>query len=430
MAKPTKRTENLSWRGDVPWMDWTHLEPVTGRFLGRYRMSLNKVAGRKITLIEDAKAVMQRTMTAIREGRWRGTLEASEQTDEQIAQARPLRDVIAEYREHHISKLAATSNIVGAVNRLAKHLGDRPIASLQLIDLERYFKGLENPEKFTDVHKEARTRTPGAINQHIVRIGHLFTWAIERGFLTRSPMEHQHTRKRLIKKLKGEQPRDVTLTPEEQERVIAAAAASVMPPAADWITFALDTGLRRGEQFGRFKRPSRRNGAGAFDATSGIRVRDWNPFTNKLTVRAIAAKTRKDREVPIATERTRKMLRELCAPGGVARPPNDLIFVTIDGTPVYVTTALRRLNSACRDAQVRKIRWHDLRHTFASDLYYRCGVPLQVVQKVLGHSTIQMTMTYLNVTEAGIDAALSGLDGLRKRDTATTQEGASVAQGA
>jgi integrase len=429
MAKPTK-TRNLFDRDGVPWMDWTHREEITGRAIKRYRLSLDQVAGRPVRLKEDQLAVMEKTKTAIREGRWRGTLAASEKTTEQITQAVTLSEVIAEYREHHIPKLAVTSNIEAAVKRLAKHLGDRPIASLQLIDIERYIRGLEKPEKFDEKHKVARTRTPGAINAHVVRIGHMLTWAIERGFLTRSPMEHPHTRKRLVKKLKGEQPRDVTLTADEQDRVIAAAARSVVPEAANWITFALDTGLRRGEQFGRYKRPARRNGGGAFDDTSGIRVKDWNPFTNKLTVRAIVAKTRKDREVPIATERTRKILREACAPDGVARHPNELIFVTIDGTPVYRTAALRRLNYACRDAKAQKIHWHDLRHTFASDLYYRCGVPLQVVQKVLGHSTIQMTMTYLNVTEAGIDAALAGLDGLRKRDTATTQEGSGVAQGA
>lgn len=427
MAKPTK-TRNLFYRDGVPWMDWTHREEVTGRAIARYRLSLNQIAGEEIKTKDRAIAVMEKTKTAIREGRFRGTLANSEKTDTQLKALVTLAQVIVEYREHHIPKLSVTTNIEGAVKRLARHLGDRLIGSLELIDVERYIKGLEKPEKFNVTDKVERTRTPGAINAHVTRIGHMFTWAVERGFLTRSPMEHQHTRKRLIKKVKGERPRDVTFTADEQQRLIDAARASVVPQAADWMIFALDTGLRRGEQFGRYKRRQRVNSV--FDETSGIRVKDWNQFNGKLTVRAEVAKTRKVREVPIATERTRKIVTELCAPGGVARKPNDLIFVTIDGTPYPRTTALARLQSACKDAGLPKVHWHDLRHMFASDLYYRCGVPLQVVQKVLGHSTIQMTMTYLNVTEAGIDAALAGFDGLRKRDTATTQEGEKVSAGA
>ena len=44
-------------------------------------------------------------------------------------------------------------------------------------------------------------------------------------------------------------------------------------------------------------------------------------------------------------------------------------------------------------AGLREIRWHDLRHSFASHLV-AAGVPLNVVQARMGHSTILMTMRY------------------------------------
>ena len=44
-------------------------------------------------------------------------------------------------------------------------------------------------------------------------------------------------------------------------------------------------------------------------------------------------------------------------------------------------------------AGLRKIRWHDLRHSFASQLV-TVGVPIRRVQDWLGHSTIAMTMRY------------------------------------
>jgi len=48
--------------------------------------------------------------------------------------------------------------------------------------------------------------------------------------------------------------------------------------------------------------------------------------------------------------------------------------------------------SQCK-AGLRRLRWHDLRHSFASQAV-ASGVPLNVVQAWLGHSTVAMTMRY------------------------------------
>ena len=54
------------------------------------------------------------------------------------------------------------------------------------------------------------------------------------------------------------------------------------------------------------------------------------------------------------------------------------------------------LNAACAAAKLRKVRFHDLRHTFASQAIQQ-GVPLPVLQAWLGHSTITMTMRYAHL---------------------------------
>jgi integrase len=48
---------------------------------------------------------------------------------------------------------------------------------------------------------------------------------------------------------------------------------------------------------------------------------------------------------------------------------------------------------ACRKAGLRQIGWHVLRHTFASHFVMR-GAAMKVVQELLGHATIEMTMRY------------------------------------
>jgi len=52
---------------------------------------------------------------------------------------------------------------------------------------------------------------------------------------------------------------------------------------------------------------------------------------------------------------------------------------------------------ACRQAGLRKITWHVLRHTFASHLVMR-GVPLKAVQELMGHATIEMTLRYSHLS--------------------------------
>jgi integrase len=70
---------------------------------------------------------------------------------------------------------------------------------------------------------------------------------------------------------------------------------------------------------------------------------------------------------------------------------NDLVVCTIIGTP-YMPRILDKLWNKLRDkAKMRKITFHDLRHTHAS-LLLKNNVHPKVVSERLGHSSIQITL--------------------------------------
>jgi integrase len=61
-------------------------------------------------------------------------------------------------------------------------------------------------------------------------------------------------------------------------------------------------------------------------------------------------------------------------------------------------------------AKLPDLRWHDLRHHFASTLVMR-GVSLYVVQKLLGHATPKMTMRYAKLAPGALADAVAVLGG-------------------
>jgi integrase len=94
------------------------------------------------------------------------------------------------------------------------------------------------------------------------------------------------------------------------------------------------------------------------------------------------------------------------------------VFCNPDGTPLTLWQLHERLWGACRRAGLRRIRWHDCRHSFASQLVMG-GTPLRQVQEWLGHSTITMTMRYSHLAPGGGREHLVALDPNHGNLTAT-----------
>ena len=65
--------------------------------------------------------------------------------------------------------------------------------------------------------------------------------------------------------------------------------------------------------------------------------------------------------------------------------------------------------TALKLSKIQDFKFHDLRHTFASQLV-RSGVDLYVVQKLLGHTTPKMTQRYAHLCSDQLKHAIEKID--------------------
>jgi integrase len=143
------------------------------------------------------------------------------------------------------------------------------------------------------------------------------------------------------------------------------------------LLFPLHTGARAGEQI-------------AFE-WGDI---DWH---NQLVIirrssalgRVGPTKSGRDRKIPMTSDLQ-------AALKAIKHLRSALVFCNDDGRPLSKWRLHERLWGTARRAGLREIRWHDTRHSFASQLVM-AGVPIVQVQQWMGHSTIGMTMRYAHL---------------------------------
>ena len=89
---------------------------------------------------------------------------------------------------------------------------------------------------------------------------------------------------------------------------------------------------------------------------------------------------------------------------------DDWLFQSPVATQIDPSNLRKAFNKILVDARLRRVRFHDLRHTFAS-LLLQNGESLMYVKEQMGHSSIQVTVDiYGHLVPGGNRAAVDKLD--------------------
>jgi integrase len=249
---------------------------------------------------------------------------------------------------------------------------------------------------YADMEQFGRLDRTGGLSPRMVHYAHTvlrkaLADAVEEGRLARNVAALGTVRNRLPK---ARRPEHRTWTAEELARFLGHVSGDPLYPA---LLLAATTGLRRGELLGlRWVDIDLGRGRAAVRQTLGA-IRDVDTGTGTHRPVFGTPKTDRERTVPLPaptvaalrTHRQRHRAERLHV--GPDFTDLGLVFCEPDGSPIHPERFAKRFTVRVRQAGVPAIRFHDLRHTWAT-LALQAGVHPKVVQEILGHSSIAITL--------------------------------------
>ena len=213
-------------------------------------------------------------------------------------------------------------------------------------------------------------RRNSTVNKYTKLMSQIYSFMIDMDIVVKNPLAR-------IKSLKEERSEEIRSLSTEETKILLSKTKEIYPDFYPLLFTALFTGMRQGELMGL-----------TWDSINWI--------TRKITVdknfthgRVGTTKTGKVRKVDMSLELV-KVLKEwrLACPKG----EHNLVFPNGDGGYQDANNMIkRRFKPSLSRAVIDALRFHDLRHTYAS-LLLANGAPMKYVQHQLGHSSIKMTM--------------------------------------
>jgi integrase len=243
---------------------------------------------------------------------------------------------------------------------------DKPLAKITSFDIERYKK-----------HRQEEGAKPGTINRELSAISHLYTKAIEWGWINHKPFA--------IKKFKEDKGRIVYLTPEQIARLLEAAKQDQNEHIYPFIVIGLETSMRKMEV---------------------LSIRLEHIDTARRVIYVPQAKSGA-REQPI----TKRLADFLTGYIETAEPGQEWLFPSPASHTGHTVSIEKPFRRAVKNAGLdeNEVVRHTLRHTAISHLV-QAGVDLPTVQRISGHKSFDMVVRYSHQNSEHIDSAMDKLE--------------------
>jgi integrase len=250
-------------------------------------------------------------------------------------------------------------NFKGRMKLIVEAFGERVADEIKPSDIDTWIS--------------AHEWSPATKNRYKNVFGKTFKIALADGKITGNPA-------RMVEQRAENNARIRFLSAEEEKR-LREAIARRFPMHLPEFDVALNTGMRKGEQFSL----------------------EWPQVSlHRKRISLQRTKNGSDREIPM----NKTCLRVFEALYGT-RPHDGRIFLSRYGRDL--NNPRKWFELALAEAKLTNFRWHDLRHTFISRLVMK-DVNLRTVQELAGHKTISMTTRYAHLAPEHNQAAIEKLD--------------------
>lgn len=255
-------------------------------------------------------------------------------------------------------------------------LSDKRLVDLTKGDLVRLKTELSRKESA----KTKKLLSPKTVNNILALAKKMLNTAVDMELLVANPWQS-------VRPIRAQEGEFQFWTPAERDQFLGAIRL-VNEEFARLVCVACHTGLRMGELAGL------RRGDIDFDARI-VYVRAQ--YSMKLKKRLATTKGKKVGQVPLNAVALSALSH--CMDFG----PSESVF-----SLGMFHNAQRQLTKYAARAKVKRIRFHDLRHSFASCLAM-AGVDLMVIQKLMRHKSYQMTLRYAHLHPDHLTGATDAL---------------------
>ena len=269
-------------------------------------------------------------------------------------------------------------------NHIKPQIGSIPLADLTSLDLQRFYKHLLDGGRVDRIEakKKPKGLAPKTVRNIHQMIGSAYNLAMEQKLVTRNPTQGCALPKVEHKEMK-------TLTADQLSAFFQEARDSGV---YELYYLDLATGLRRGELLG-LKWTD-------IDLDRGVlKIQRAISRQNGKVVEAPLKTKNAYRTLPLSADAISVLKMQKCKVGN-----SEWVFPSPTGGPMSPDSVLHMLQRVLKRAGLPRIRFHDLRHTFAT-MALQNGVDVKTVSSMLGHYSAGFTLDTFWVQAGGGDPA-------------------------